>query len=183
MEIASNPLDGLCSWRDGTYAITLLGELYDGDYYPEFAEYEELKSNFEKALVNMLKLGCTAEELLNISDEFELWEYTIDSDFKNKIAEAISTEFRHYNSDTVIKNLYSASELEDYCTSMEKLASKAEIPEITVNGLKQYIDERIIELDEEYEEQQAPEISKEKNEQNDKFDDDDLHCLFQSLLL
>ncbi len=180
--LASNPVDGLDSWRDGEEAIELIRKIRDGDYYEGLSCAEDLANKIEDAYVVMLHHGIPSDDIERVFDAVESGKKYLSQEMLTAVEDTISTHFSDI--EDIVSEIDSESTLDDHIKVLEKIAKNAPIDESTINSAINTIEARKIELQEEEEMSQArsPSFTSKPNAPADKFDDDALRSLFIPLL-
>src|SRR5262249_28251354 len=94
LSLASAPVDGLDSWRDGEEAIELIGKLRDGFYYfDELPDAELLADRIEAAAIPMIRRNMPIDELEKIADAMENWPSCVSDGMTSALDGAIRNQF------------------------------------------------------------------------------------------
>jgi hypothetical protein len=123
-DIATRPIDGFNSWRDGTEIIDLIRSFIDG-HYPNFPFEEEIIGALENGVVTMLSSGIALDDLERISDAINDNEEALGSAIANAMTEAIKREFDEI--EYIVKDADSESTLNEQRVTLQKLASLAAV--------------------------------------------------------
>lgn len=178
-DLATKPVSGFSSWRDGTDLIELIKKLRDG-YYGEFPFVEEMLAALEDGVITMLNSGIASDELEAISDAISAAEEILSPDIKDAAREAIQREFDEI--DRTVADTDSESTLKEQKAMLEKLAPRAGIPGAALALALDAVDERISALTEEVEKASTASFPGAAKSETDKFDEKELMSLFTPLL-
>jgi hypothetical protein len=144
-ELAHSPVDGLDSWRD-RQAVGLLGQLRDGDYFPDLPRADDIANALEAGLVSLLDCGIPSEELERIADSIDEYGHLIGPTLKAHVDEAIHREFTDVEKN--VRNIRSESELDDHKSALGRLGPRAGLPPRVVASAIRTVEERIADLQE-----------------------------------
>lgn len=156
----------------------LVGMLRDG-WYDDLPCGAELADALEDAVISMISRGVASDNLEKISDATEQWRELLDEQTQDAVEGAIRCEFDDV--DSIIADIDSESMLDEYSTSLQKLASRAGISHKRVDSVVEKINERIDELQQESAISEPPSRASAAFSEGDVFDDEDLKNLFSSL--
>jgi hypothetical protein len=180
LALARAPVDGFDSWRDGVEMVELVAKLRDGDYFADLPYAAELADSLEKAVIVMVKGGMPSDELENISDAVELWQSKLGDGISGAVEEAITGEFEEVRNR--VSEIDSDSTLNDHIKTLQKLAGRATIPSLILDGAIATVRERIAEVEEQTSVSKSPSFSAPSPPETDTFDDVALKNLFAPLV-
>lgn len=183
MSIASKPVDGLDSWRDGEEAIELISKIRNGDYYEDLSCAEDLANKIEEAYIAMLRRGVPSDDIERVFDAAQSNKKYLGQEMLMAIDEAISVHFS--DMENIVSDIDSESTLDDHIKTLKKLSKGAPVEEGIVNSAIDIIETRKTKLREEEEISQArsPEFSSRSDAPAvDRFDDNAIKSLFMPLL-
>jgi hypothetical protein len=178
-ELAAKPVRGFDSWRDGTDIVELINTFKTGGY-PKYPFTEEMITALENGLIEMLELSIALDDLETISDAIDVYKETLGPAIANAMKQAIQREFDEI--EQTVKEADSESTLDEQKSTLQKLASRAEIGADSLSSALQTIDQRIHEIAEETEQAESPTFTGTAKSDRDKFDDADLMNLFAPLI-
>jgi hypothetical protein len=178
--LASEPVDGLDSWRDGEQAVELIARLRDGYYFDELPHATQMAQHLEEAFTDMMTRGMPLDELENISDAANRWETSLGNRITDAIRDAVSREIDDVGD--AVSEIDSHSTLDDYINTLQKLAERTGIPPQNVDSAVRKVMERIDELKEKISEPKSPSFNATFPTEADAFDDEALRNLFASLV-
>jgi DNA polymerase III delta prime subunit len=178
-DLATKPVSGFSSWRDGTDLIKLMENFRNHDYH-EFPFVEEILTALEDGVITMLDSGVASDELGPISDAITGAEQALGPNIVAAAKEAIQREFDEI--DRMVAEVDSESTLEEHKTTLKKLAARAGIGSTVLASAITTVDERITAIADESDKAEAPSFSGVLEKEPDKFDDSALLDLFASLL-
>lgn len=182
LSLATSPIEGLSSWRDGEEAVELIYNLREGDYYEDFPFSTELADKLESAYIAMLDQGVSSDDLDNISDAVENWNKFLGENIINAVEGVVHREFNDV--EDIVSEIDSESTLDDHITMLKKLGERVNLNSQEIDDAIETVEFRITELQEEEEIYQArsPDLSSSVSSNTDKFDDIALNNLFMPLL-
>jgi hypothetical protein len=180
MALATKPVDGLDSSRDGEETIRLIGKLHDPAYFGEMSGADQMAELLEDHFVGMVGSGMPADELEKISDAVELWGETLGTRALDAVNSAIVGEFEHV--EEYISGIDSESTLEDHAATLRKLAARISIPSGIAERAIEHVEERKAWLEKEISKSESPSVSPAAGRDTDEFNDEELRNLFAPLL-
>jgi len=177
--LASKPVEGFDSWRDGADAVVLLSHVRDGGYYDELPIAEELSKVLGENIVKMIEDGIPPDNLESISDAVEDHSRLLGDEIVGAMANAIESEIR--GTEDAVGDIDSESTLESHARTLTKLAKRVSISTKELDDALEHIKSRKVEIEEGVSVSPSPSVGDGRAADKDKFDDDDLHNLFLSL--
>lgn len=182
LTLASTPVGGLDSWRDGEEAIELIRKIRDGDYYEDLPCAEDLANKIEGSYIVMLNRGIPSDDLERIFDALQSGRKYLSQELLAAIEEAISTHVS--DMEDIVSDIDSESTLDDHIKTLNKIAESAPVDKSMINSAIKTIERRKIKLQEEEEifEARSPNFGSKSNITTDTFDDNALRSLFIPLL-
>lgn len=166
------------SWRDGSEIVELLGKFLDGGYFEESDFTRQMVATLQARVVEMLAWGTASDDLEKLSDAIDDLGNLVPVEVQSALNLAISQEIGSV--EEVISNMDSEATLEEHLATIEKLASRASIPDYALIQAREKIEERIIYLENITTTAPSPSFSKSPFE-DDEFSDVELRNLFATL--
>ncbi|MEX1222678.1 MAG: restriction endonuclease [Idiomarina sp.] len=181
ISVSESPVDGFDPWLDADQVIELIGNIRSRDINDLHPLEDLLARKLESSLIDMMeKKSISADDLEYIVEAARSSEDYLSTDLLGRIRDAVEYEISDVGS--VVEDIYSTSELEDYIETIRNIGARSGVDSLTIKIAVSQAKERISDLEEEESgvEYEAPEF-KERGS-NDNFDNDDIKNLFSSLL-
>lgn len=178
--LASSPVQGWDSWRDGGDLFGIISKLRDVDYYGKLPDADAIAEIIEDGAVEVIEdLSLSSEDLGRQVDAEEEWRSGLGSRIANALEEAIAREFRDVRD--VVKQIDSESTVDEHLEMLERLAKRASIPEAVLRDAREVAKERKWEIEEKTSVAQSPSTRNVGRSGLDSFDDAALANLFAPL--
>lgn len=179
VELAVTHPGGFSAWRDGADMIELLCELTDPNCFKGFPHVMDLVGQLEAGLIDVLNGSTEIDDLQKISDAIEDQRTRVSPSIIAAMERAIVREIEELPDR--VAELDSESTLNDHMGYLGVLGPRAGVPKSDIERAEKIVKERIEAIEEETTTADAPEIPRNKRE-NEPFDDDAIRNLFAPLL-
>lgn len=149
LTLATNPVEGFDTWRDGDEAIEIIHKIRDGDYYDGLPFAEEIANNMEAAYIAMLQRGVPSDDIEKIADVTQDWKEYLSNDVLEAVKAAISSQFDDV--EDIVSEIDSESSLNDHVNTLRKLATNIQLSDQKTESAVAIVESRIEQLREEEE--------------------------------
>ncbi|MER9349804.1 hypothetical protein [Mesorhizobium sp. M0227] len=178
--LASFPVQGWDSWRDGGDLLAIITKLRDTDYYGMLHEAASIAQIIEDGAVELIEdFSLNSEDLERLVEAEEEWRDGLGPRIQNALTDAIGREFRDVRE--VVKQIDSESTIDEHVETLERLAKRASIPEAVLRNAREVAQERKWEIEEQTRVAPSPSGRNVDRGSGDTFDDVALANLFAPL--
>lgn len=178
-KLASNPVDGFDSWRDGADVLELLGDIRSEMIEPP-PNAEELAEALSSSIEAMLRQGGQIEDLEAMLHTADLYGEELGARLVERVHDAIRSEVE--DAEATIRSEDSEVSLEERVNLYRTLGEQVNVSSYSLSRLEDYAQERMAELEHmasAYE--PGPRVAK-RDQNSDKFSDSELTEMFASLI-
>ncbi|MCA8891103.1 MAG: restriction endonuclease [Hyphomonas sp.] len=169
----------MSAWRDGPSFVDAIVQLREGEYR-EFPNAEALAQSLEGHLLTMLEGALNTEDLDSIFAAIEEAKEVLNSAVYDAVVSAVHAEVS--NVSEYVRWEDSESTLSEHKEVLEKLAKKVGVLASDLAEALDIIQSRIEEIQERAApEAEAPLLESKSLSRSEKFDDDDIRVLFDTL--
>lgn len=178
LTIARQPPKEFTPWRDGPRLLKMIAELHDSGHHEPGSLTDEMIDALDKVTVELFDHYMGSDDLLKMSDIVEDG-HVYSAEIRAASHMAIVREFD--NAEEVASGYSSESELEEHAEALRQLAPRAPVPEGELQRALEFVDQRLGEVQSRTAPSSDPNPFDGESPDDEAFDDDALHNLFNSL--
>lgn len=178
-ELASNPVSGLDSWRDGSDAMELLADIRSG-IIESLPNPEELAEALSSSIEAMLEQGGQIEDLEGLLNDADRFGEQLGERLVEKIYDAVRSEIE--NAEDAIRNENSEATIEERVKLYRTLGEQVGVPSYDITRLEDCAQERMAELGQVSDAHEPGPSVAARSQASDKLSDSELAEMFASLI-